>query len=149
MTAELAAVGVVDMWVLFLFYDGPTPPPGVFDVFTSIGPTVNNCKTRSYYDLLTYNNFGVLKGSIYTITTETFPLPSKENGPEVMGAVYKNWRSTTKDILSVAGLIGSVAFQPIPKRMARKAKEMGGDLIDLDEDVDLIIMEFNCGLKSA
>ncbi|OAL56655.1 FAD-binding domain-containing protein [Pyrenochaeta sp. DS3sAY3a] len=142
-TAELAAVGVVDMWVLFLFYDGPTPPPGVFDVFTSIGPTVNNCKTRSYYDLLTYNNFGVLKGSIYTITTETLPLPSKENGAEVMGAVYKNWRSTTKDILSVAGLIGSIAFQPIPKRMARKAKEMGGDLIDLDEDVDLLIMEFN------
>jgi hypothetical protein len=126
-----------------LFYDGPTPPAGVFDVFLDIGPLVNNCKTRDYDELLVYNNFGNLKGQVYTITTETFPLPDAANGAEVLGAYYENWENTTKTVLGVPGLIGVMAFQPIPKRMARKAREMGGDLIDLDDDVDRIIIEFN------
>jgi len=104
---------------------------------------VNNCKSRSYYDLLTYNNFGVLQGSIYTITTETIPLPNVANGADVLGAIHANWKNTTQSILGVAGLIGSIAFQPVPKVLARKARERGGDLIDLDEDVDRIILEFN------
>lgn len=143
MTAEYSAVGVIDMWIMFLFYDGPNPPAGVFDVFTSIGPTVNNCKSRSYADLLSYNNFGVLKGSRYTITTETLPVPSLENSAEVLNAVYTNWRNTSKSIQGVAGMIGSIAFQPIPKLLARKARDRGGDLIDLDDDVDRFILEFN------
>jgi hypothetical protein len=143
MTAELTAFGAVDIWTMFLFYDGAQPPAGVFDIFTDIKPITNDCKTRSYYDLLTHNNFGVIKGSIYTITTETMPVPSEEHGAEVMGAIHTNWRNTTKGILGVAGIIGSIAYQPIPKILARKAREMGGDLIDLDDDVNRIIMEFN------
>ncbi|KAH7078956.1 hypothetical protein BKA63DRAFT_254912 [Paraphoma chrysanthemicola] len=142
-TAELTALGAVDIWVLFLFYDGPTPPPGVFDIFTNIGPLVNNCQSRSYYDLLTYNNFGVLKGSVYIITTETMPLPSAQNSAEVLGAIHDNWRKTIQSVFGVAGIVGSIAYQPIPRGLARKARERGGDLIDLDDDVDRIIIEFN------
>jgi hypothetical protein len=142
-TAELTALGAVDIWVLFLFYDGPTPPPGVFDIFTGIGPLVNNCKTRSYYDLVTYNNFGIIKGSVYIITTETLPLPNAANGAEVLGAIHANWRKTIQSISGVSGVIGSIAYQPIPKVLARKARERGGDLIDLDDDVDRIMLEFN------
>jgi hypothetical protein len=143
MTAELTTLGAIDIWLMFLFYDGPNPPAGVFDNFTAIGPISNDCKTRRYSELLTHNNFGVLKGSIYTITTETFPLPNATVGAEVMGAVYDNWRNTTKGVLGIAGAIGSIAFQPIPKMLARKARAMGGDMIDLDDDVDRIIIEFN------
>ncbi|KAF1913849.1 hypothetical protein BDU57DRAFT_324528 [Ampelomyces quisqualis] len=143
MTAELTVLGAVDIWIMFLFYDGPEPPAGVFDVFTDVGPLTNDCKTRSYYDLLTHNNFGVIKGSIYTITTETLPLPSVENGAEVLEAMHSHWKDTVKGVLGVAGIIGSIAYQPIPKMLARKARERGGDLIDLDEDVDRIILEFN------
>lgn len=143
MTAELSALGAIDMWIMFLLYDGPEPPAGVFDNFTAIGPFTNNCKTRSYYDLLSYNDFAVLKGSIYTITTETIPLPDVSASPEVLGAVYDNWRNTTESVIGVSGIIGSIAFQPIPKLLARKALEKGGDLIDLDDDVDRLIIEFN------
>lgn len=143
MTGELSALGAIDLWIMFLFYDGPTPPAGVFDNFTAIGPFTNNCKTRSYYDLLTYNDFAVVKGSIYTITTETTPLPNATNGAEVLGAIYDNWRNTTESVIGVSGIIGSIAFQPIPKMIARKAREMGGDLIDLDDEVDRLIVEFD------
>jgi hypothetical protein len=142
MTGELTALGAVDIWIMFLFYDGPDPK-GAFDIFTDIKPLTNDCKTRSYYELLTHNNFGVIKGSIYTITTETIPLPSVANGVEVLSAIHDNWKKTAKGILGVAGIIASIAYQPIPKMLARKAREMGGDLIDLDDDVDRIILEFN------
>ncbi|CAI6335903.1 unnamed protein product [Periconia digitata] len=143
MTAQLSAFGAIDMWIMFLLYDGPTPPVGVFDYFTSIGPSINNCKTRDYGELLKYNNFGVLKGSIYTITTETLPLPSADDGAEVLGAIQDHWRNTTEGVLGVTGVIGSIAWQPIPKVLTRKARERGGDMIDLDDSVDRIILEFN------
>lgn len=143
MTAEQTVLGAVDIWIMFLFYDGPTPPDGVFNMFTDLKPITNNCKTRTYADLLTTNNFGVIKGSVYTITTETIPLPSAQDAPEILGAYHENWRNTTQSIITVPGLIGSIAYQPIPKRLARKARELGGDLLDLDDDVDRIILEFN------
>ncbi|KAF2275893.1 FAD-binding domain-containing protein [Westerdykella ornata] len=149
MTTQLSAVGAIDMWLMFLFYDGPTPPPGTFDVFTNIGPILNNCKTRDYDELLTYNNFGIVKGSVYTITTETTPVPPSEHGAEVLGAYYNHWRNITEGLLAVPGFLGAMALQPIPKRLARKAKEMGGDLLDLDDDVDRLIIEVNYSYLSA
>ena len=35
-----------------VFYDAPTPPPGVFDNFTSIPAVKNDLKTRSYLDMI-------------------------------------------------------------------------------------------------
>jgi len=40
---------------MFLFYDGPEPPAGVFDEFTAILHTSKTWDT--YYDLLKNNNF--------------------------------------------------------------------------------------------
>ena len=35
-----------------VFYDAPTPPPGVFDNFTKIPVISNGMKTRSYLDMI-------------------------------------------------------------------------------------------------
>ncbi|KAF1973021.1 FAD-binding domain-containing protein [Bimuria novae-zelandiae CBS 107.79] len=95
-TIELTQFGVIDMWLMFLFYEGPTPPAGVFDNFTAIAHL-----------------------------------------------------NTTESVINAAGLIRSIASQPIPKRLARKAKEMGGDLLDLDDDIDRIILEFDSSWLST
>lgn len=149
MTAELTSLGVIDMWLMFLFYDGPTPPAGIFGNFTAIEHVSDNTKSRSYADLLTYNNFGVIKTEIYTIATETIPLPSADVGADFLGDIYDNWRNTTESVIDAAGLIGSVAFQPMPKKIARKAKEAGGDLLDLDDDIDRIVLEFDFSWLSS
>jgi hypothetical protein len=143
MTAELTQFGLLDLWLMFLFYDGPTPPAGVFDNFTAIPHLTDDTKSRSYTDLLKHNNFGVIKTEIYTIATETIPLPSVDVGADFLGDIYDNWRNTTESVIDAVGVIGSIAFQPIPKRLARKAKEAGGDMLDLDDDVDRIILEFD------
>lgn len=49
-TLERAAV--LNTWIMFLFYDGPSPPTGVFDNFTDIGPTDTTKTWGSFYDLV-------------------------------------------------------------------------------------------------
>ncbi|OTA70011.1 hypothetical protein K449DRAFT_380039 [Hypoxylon sp. EC38] len=143
MTAERTLSTLLDIWVLFLYYNGPEPPQGVFDSFLAIGPNINTCKTQRYSDLLSGNNWAVVKGSVYTIGTESMPLPNKEDGPEVMQAIYDHWVNVSDTAKFVPGLIASIAFQPLPKDIARIGKSKGGDMLDLDDDIDRIIVELD------
>jgi hypothetical protein len=52
---------VIDLCILFLFYDGPEPPSGVFDEFTAIEHTSTTKTWDTYYDLLNHNNFFILQ----------------------------------------------------------------------------------------
>jgi hypothetical protein len=49
-TAEHALV--LNTWIMFLFYDGPEPPEGVFDNFTAIHPIETTKTWDTYYDLV-------------------------------------------------------------------------------------------------
>jgi len=80
---------------------------------------------------------------VYTIGTETTTLPSAENGVKAMRAFYDHWYNTSSARAGVVGLISSIAFQPIPKLLAREAAKRGGELIGLDDSVDRIFFEFD------
>ncbi|KAI0836719.1 FAD binding domain-containing protein [Hypoxylon sp. FL0890] len=142
-TAERTLSTLLDIWVLFLYYNGPEPPQGVFDSFLAIGPTINTCKTQRYSALLSGNNWAVVKGSVYTIGTETIPLPNKEDGPEVMQAIFDHWVNVSDTAKFVPGLIASMAFQPMPKEIPQIAKTKGGDMLDLDDSIDRIVIELD------
>ncbi|RYP07348.1 hypothetical protein DL764_002564 [Monosporascus ibericus] len=142
-TAERTLATLVDLWIVFAFYDGPEPPAGTFDNFTSIGPFINTAKTQSMSELVSGNNWAVLEGSAYQIGTETIPLPSAADGPEFMGALYDHWVATSNKVQGEPGLIASMALQPAPRRLAAVARAKGGDLIDLDEDADRLVIELN------
>ncbi|KAI2627284.1 FAD binding domain-containing protein [Hypomontagnella submonticulosa] len=148
MTAERTLSTLLDIWIFFLYYNGPEPPQGVFDEFLAIGPTINSCKTQRYSDMLSGNNWAVIKGSVYTIGTETIPLPSKEDGPEIMQSIYDHWVNVSDTAKFVPGLITSIAFQPLPKRIATIAKSKGGDMIDIDDDIDRIVVELDYSFLS-
>lgn len=115
----------------------------MFEGFLKAKPTINNCKTRSYADFLKANDFFVLKGSVYTIATETTPLPPAAAGPKVMRSYYDHWYNTSAASSGVVGMIASMAFQPIPKSLARISREKGGDMLDLDDSADRIMFEFD------
>ncbi|KAI0429739.1 FAD binding domain-containing protein [Xylaria sp. FL1042] len=143
-TAERTLATLLDIWVIFLYYNGPEPPAGVFDEFFNISPwKINTCKTQSINSLLSGNNWAVVKGSVYTIGTETIPLPSAANGAEVMGKVFDHWVNVSNTAQLVPGLIASLAFQPLPKKIAQIAKAKGGDMLDVDDDIDRIVLELD------
>jgi FAD/FMN-containing dehydrogenase len=141
-TAERAGAGLIDIWVVFIYYNAPQPPAGFFKNFTDIGPTVVSLKTTSMVNLVKSNNWAVLKGSVYTIGTETIPLP-RDAAVEVLPAIHEHWRTVAGSVLPLGGLIASAAFQPFPAQIPRLARESGGDLLDFDEDEDMIILELN------
>ncbi|RAL04288.1 FAD-binding oxidoreductase [Aspergillus ibericus CBS 121593] len=141
MTAERTAL--LDTWIMFLFYDDHKPPQGVFDNFTAIGPLDLTKTWNSYYDLLKHNDFFILPGKRYVIATETMPLPNKTVGAEVMQTYHDYWHNVSKTVLGVPGVIGTLAFQPMPKAITSKAKARDGDLIDFPIDQDYIVLELD------
>ena len=112
-TAERANLNLVDSWILFLFYDGPVVPPGIFDNFTSIGlgPITNTFHQRTYADLMAFSNWVIVPASVIDIGTETIPLPSAANSVEVMEGLHNHWRNVTSTVLDVPGVIASIAWQ--------------------------------------
>ena len=50
-TGEIAIESLLEIFVVFFFYDGPTPL-GVFDEFDAIPYLTDGTKTQSYYDLV-------------------------------------------------------------------------------------------------
>lgn len=141
-TSELTLANSTDLWIIFVFYDGPEPPAGIFDEFLALDPLINSCKTRSYGDFLKANNNFVLHGFVYTIGTETTPLPPADR-PDIMKSYWDHWHRTSAARSGVFGLIASLALQPIPKSLATTAQSKGGDLLALDDDVDRIIFELD------
>lgn len=148
LTAERALLGLLDIWIMFIYYNGPVAPVQVFKNFTDLKPVVNSCKTRSYANLLVANNWASLHGLAYTVGTETIALPPAEKRTIVLDDVHQHWRDVSTTVLGIPSVIASIAYQPIPRRIARIAREKGGDLLDLDDDVDHIIIQLDYSVLS-
>lgn len=140
-TNEITLATLVNVWILFVFYDGEEPPAGTFDRFTNIGPLTNTAGPTTYYELLSEFDALVIYGQALEITTEMSPLPNETVGLQVMKSYYDQFLNSTNSIATVPGLLATTALQPLPKRLARKARENGGDLLDLDDSIDRILFE--------
>ncbi|KAJ5464448.1 FAD-linked oxidoreductase [Penicillium daleae] len=134
---------VIDFWIMFLFYDGPEPPAGVFDEFTAIDHTSTTKTWDTYYDLLKNNDFFILHGQRYTIATETTPVPNSTVGTAPLQEYYDHWFNVTESVLEVTGVLGSIAFQPVPKTFSEKAKARGGDLLNVPTNTNYIFIELD------
>ena len=51
-TGEIAIDSLLEIFVVFLFYDGPTPPADVFAAFNALPSITDGVKVQSYYDLV-------------------------------------------------------------------------------------------------
>lgn len=142
-TAEHTFGTLVNLWVIFMYYNGPNPGHA-FDNFTAAKPFLNTGKPQSMSRLVSGNNWALIRGSAYTITTETLPNPpSGADGLAIMQNIHDTWRSISDQAALVPGAIASMAFQPVPRALARKALAKGGDLLDIPDDVDRLVIEFN------
>jgi hypothetical protein len=51
-TGSFAIKNLAELFVVFFFYDGPTPPAGIFDEFDAIIPIADQVSKQSYYDIV-------------------------------------------------------------------------------------------------
>lgn len=147
-TVARANINVVDSWIIFLIYDGPSHPSGLFKNFTDINSLLDTTRTRTYADLMALSNWVVIKGNVVNIATETIPLPSAANAVEIMEGLHSHWWNISSTTLLVPGIVASIAWQPFPKKIAQRARKLCPDLIDADADVDRIIIEMNYAFTS-
>lgn len=115
-----------DGWTVMLFYDGPEPPAEVFANFTKIETIHTTTEAKTYLQILTEFDEFVMVGKRYAIASETTPLPNSANEPEIFGAYLDHFNNITDFIVDVPGLSCSLSFQPLPKSVSVKAKELGG-----------------------
>lgn len=51
-TGDIAIDNLVESFIVFFFYDGETPPPGIFDAFNVIPALIDNAKVQTYSELV-------------------------------------------------------------------------------------------------
>lgn len=76
--------------------------------------------------MLLVDTNGPFSGQRYTIATETTPVPNSTVGTAPLQDYYDHWFDVTNSVLEVTGVLGSIAFQPVPKTFSEKAKARGG-----------------------
>jgi len=141
--ADTTGFNLVETWVVIIFYNGPTPPSNVFAHSDKIPHVADTLKTRSFHDLMVYNNNFVLKNSICTIGAETTVLPNRTVAVDVMMGYYDGWRANARSVGNVYGLVASIAFQPMPMIITRKSNQYGGVALNIDDSVDHLIFELD------
>ncbi|TVY32148.1 putative FAD-linked oxidoreductase, partial [Lachnellula subtilissima] len=72
-TGEVAIDTLLEIFVVFFFYDGESAPAGVFDAFNAIPTITDDAQTRTYSDLLNGDDNTNLYGLRYLIRGATLP----------------------------------------------------------------------------
>jgi hypothetical protein len=74
-TSEVTLSSLLNLWALFVFYNGEAPPPRTSNMFTSISPLLNTTTPTGYLDFISAKDGVVITGQVYQITTEMSPAP--------------------------------------------------------------------------
>lgn len=144
--AEMKLYGRETEWAVFYFYDGASPPAGVFDDFQRIAHTEDHTRTQRYHELLYANNdyyrnntfnsvrsspaAGCGKTDDSQMSTETLPLPSRQTADEVLTTLHNFWTRTTQAFVRKAtGSSGIVVYMPVPKAVSRASARRGGNVM--------------------
>lgn len=83
---------LAEIFVVFFFYDGETPPDGVFDEFNAIDDIVSSTQTQSYASLVKANNDFNVYGFRYLIRGTTLPNLPASQGTDLYNHHYNSWK---------------------------------------------------------
>lgn len=146
---SFSALGInVPGTLVFFFYDGLNPPPGVFDEFDAISSFSDDTKPRSYSDLTKEVLGGDMKGLRFQIRENTFPnMPAAKMTSFLSDhfdlLVAKATEAAVVDLLDFK--LFSFAIQPMPHGIAKASLEHGGPnaLGLVPEHGDRVWMEYD------
>jgi len=92
----------------FVFYDAPTPPPGIFDAFLAIPNLKNDVSTKSFLSLI--KSFNTRNKIETRAIFDTFSLTSLT--PSILDAVANETIFWGNKLSKSSGFISSYAMQP-------------------------------------
>ncbi|KAL1952559.1 hypothetical protein VTO42DRAFT_4817 [Malbranchea cinnamomea] len=142
---------LTDSFIVYLFYDGPSPPDHVFAAFRSIGPIQDTTKSRSYIDLVRDNNAVIVPLTVDVIATETTPLTDDPiTDLQVLKSYYDNWKRTVRRIATLPDVFATMTYQPLSRTITRKAGPgtntpggSGQGLVNFPPTADYILFQYH------
>lgn len=151
---DVKAVGGIQTFLIFYFYDGPTAPSeGPFSDFLAIPSLIDITKTQSYADLLKSN--GASADLLQSrVSFRTFTIPFVKSQPTMYKEISKKWKEVTDPYLKNplhATAQCSVDFQPFPAIIGAQSEKRGGNAMGITgQDPDRLLLELQCSwsLKS-
>ncbi|KAG6810664.1 hypothetical protein H0H92_010846 [Tricholoma furcatifolium] len=93
---------------LILFYDGPTPPPGLFDKFLSIPSFTRNIKTRSFLSLVEATPVNTVRGLRMAFDS----VPIAHYTPRLLDTIVNETVFWGKQLRLKGGLVTSYDVEP-------------------------------------
>ena len=128
-TFLVTADTLVEVFVVFFFYDGPVPPDAVFEKFNAITALASSTTTQSYSSLVTANSQFSPYGFRYLMRGTTLPNLPAPQGTDLYNTHHDTWKKYVTgggpinellglDVQGLAngalhsGSIFSMAFQP-------------------------------------
>lgn len=143
----LNLLNVVTGPLLFMFYDGPQPPPGIFDEFDAITPLLDDTRTQRYASLSETAGGAALIGFGNSFREQTYPNLPESQMVDFFSAYYDaTYNSTFIDGLDSGLDIQITGFdpQPVSVRIAQASQAQGGNALGLNPaHGDRIWMENN------
>ncbi|TVY21400.1 putative FAD-linked oxidoreductase [Lachnellula arida] len=145
-TLDIAVDTLVQVAVVFFFYDGETPQGGVFDEFNALIPISDQVTTQTYSDFESGNDQYSAYGLRYLYRTTTIPNLPGTNGTDLYNTVYNKFVDyvITNDLL-FPGFVFSLAYQPLQTLLSEASVASGGNALQLDPKngdrvwIDLVI----------
>ncbi|KAK5125234.1 hypothetical protein LTR85_000910 [Meristemomyces frigidus] len=132
--------------LFFFFYDGETPPAGVFDEFDAIPSIADNTGTNSYYNISMVDGGASMSGFGNSFRMNTLPNMAEANMTSFFGEYFnQTFAQSLKDSLS--GLdVQIMGFdpQPVPVAVQQASQDQGGNALGFDPaNGDRIFFENN------
>lgn len=131
-----------------MFYDGPSPPPGVFDVFDDIKTISDDTKQRDFPSMTRELLNGDMKGLRFRIGINSFPCMPLANMTDFLNDHYElvkkaSIEATFWDLLDFKDM--SFAVQPMPRHIMQASKDAnGGNALGLDpKNGDKVWIEYD------
>ncbi|KIN06284.1 hypothetical protein OIDMADRAFT_155290 [Oidiodendron maius Zn] len=144
-TGDITIESLVELFAVFFFYDGETPPPGIFDTFNALPALIDNAKVQTYSELLNGDDNANLYGLRYLIRGTTLPNLPGTTGQSLYNGHYAQWKEyvMTQGVLN-PGFIFSIAFQPMPYLIPAQSVAAGGNALGMTpESGDHMWMEYD------
>lgn len=138
---------LVDIFVVFYFYNDPNGPGEILKKFNEIPALIDATKTRSLLNLLKSNSRFSLEGSRYLSRTSTLPNLPGLNGTSLYNQLFDEWYKEARSIQLAEpnNYVFSMAFQPVPHQLAQASikNPSGVNLLGLDPNHgDKVFMEY-------
>lgn len=148
-TLDIFVDTLVDIFVVFFFYNAPTGPGEILAEFNAIPSLIDATEAnRTYKDLIDGNSQFSINGMRYLIRTGTLPNLPGDQGLDLYNYTFDSWFDAAQkyQYSTLDNMVFSLAFQPIPLQLANASFHApnGVNLLGLDPaHGDKVFMEYD------